>query len=114
MKITFNNTDFTNFFNMISVYKTYVEIADKVEVEPPRSAIDLLIYKLASLTIENEWYQTTLENENMCFAIIQFMFGTAKLKIDEDVASAFNITGQILEIDIKQLWDYLVQNGIEI
>lgn len=113
MRIEFDHSDFNIFFNMISVYKTYAEIADKVDIEPPSSAIDLLLHELASLVMEHAWYTSTfLENENLCFAVIQFMLGTAKIKVDEDVAKAFNIPGQALDIDIKSLWNYLVENGV--
>ena len=111
MRITFNQNDFLSFFNMVSVYKTYVEVANKVDIEPPRSAIDLLLYKLATMVVEHHWYDSTI---NDVFPIIQFMLGTAKCVMDNDVATAFNIQGQSLTIDMKKLWNYLLENGIEI
>lgn len=113
MKITFNKDDFLKFFNMISVYKVYAEVAEKVDIEPPISAIDLLLHKLTSLIIENNWYKTDIKDINVCFGIIQFMLGTAKLQIDNDISSTFGVYGQ-LTFDTEKLWNYLIENGIEI
>ena len=114
MKITFNKNDFLKFFNMISVYKTYVEVADKVEIEPPISAIDALLFKLTELIITNKWFSSSSSDEKFLYSAIQFMLWTAKIKIDKDIEMAFNVQDVKLSIDIDNLWNYLLANGIEV
>ena len=119
MKITFEKTqeDFNKFFNMISVYKTYAELANYIpedkELEPPLSAIDLLIAKIATDIITNNWYETTLP-ENDIFGIIQYLLGMGKIFADPETLAIFKKEGNFLKIDLVKVWEELLKNGIRI
>lgn len=118
MKITFDDTkkDYFSFFNMISVYKTYAEISESIskEVQPPFSAIDLIINKLALIIVENKFYTATFQSKKIV-GIIQFLLGLGEWE-SINYLSLFgeDLVGENLTIDKISLWKYIVENGIQI
>ena len=119
MKITFNNTqeDFNKFFNVLSVYKTYAELMNYIpedkEIEPPLSAIDLFINKIAFMIVDNSWYESSLQEEEV-FAMTQYLIGMGKTCADQETLSIFKKEGHTLSIDLVKVWEQLLKDGIEI
>ena len=123
MKIQFNKKDKELFFSMLSVYKIYGEIAEKLQkedMELPYSTVDLLIDKIAAIISRNNLYENSMEiNENKLIAILRFMLGTGVWKFDSsnDFWSAFSgetPVGSSLVILKDKLFEFLLKNGLEI
>lgn len=123
MKIQFNKKDKELFFSMLSVYKIYGEIAEKLQkedMELPYSTVDLLIDKIAAIISRNNLYENSMEiDENKLIAILRFMLGTGVWKFDSsnDFWSTFSgesPVGSSLVILKDKLFEFLLKNGLEI
>lgn len=123
MKIQFNKKDKELFFSMLSVYKIYGEIAEKLQkedMELPYSTVDLLIDKIAAIISRNNLYENSMEiDENKLIAILRFMLGTGVWKFDSsnDFWIAFSgefPVGSSLVILKDKLFEFLLKNGLEI
>lgn len=123
MKIQFNKKDKELFFSMLSVYKIYGEIAEKLQkedMELPYSTVDLLIDKIAVIISRNNLYENSMEiDENKLIAILRFMLGTGVWKFDSsnDFWIAFSgesPVGSSLVILKDKLFEFLLKNGLEI
>lgn len=123
MKIQFDKKDKELFFSMLSVYKIYGEIAEKLQkedMELPYSTVDLLIDKIAAIISRNNLYENSMEiDENKLIAILRFMLGTGVWKFDSsnDFWIAFSgesPVGSSLVILKDKLFEFLLKNGLEI
>lgn len=108
---------------MLSVYKIYGEIAEKLQkedMELPYSTVDLLIDKIAAIISRNNLYENSMEiDENKLIAILRFMLGTGVWKFDSsnDFWSTFSgetPVGSSLVILKDKLFEFLLKNGLEI
>lgn len=123
MIITFNKQtadECKKFFNMISAYKVFAEMSDKLgeEIQLPVSALDFILNELATRIVNGKYYKSTFECDTYaCHRIAQYMLGTGTFEIagqelkiiDEnlDISDRFSI-------DIVELWKDICKTPIEI
>ena len=123
MRIQFEPKDRDLFFNMISVYKIYAELSQRLKeenIEPPYSTIDILIFKMSEIIIDNKFYQITFEEDrDVVLSMIRFMLGTGIWRLNHtDMYYKFFIKDPLqigyIEISRNLLFEYLLKNGLEV
>ena len=122
MKILFEQKDKELFFSMLSVYKIYGEISEKIQkdIDIPYSTIDILIAKLSDIIIKEKFYQATFDiDSDVFYSMIRFMLGTGTFMFaSNNEAWSFFIkefvSHEFIEISKDELFKYLIKNGIEI
>ena len=105
---------------MISAYKVYAEISDKLreEIQLPISALDLIIANLASRIVKNKYYKSTIEMDDIIiYRVAQYMLGTGKFELAGTELTYINENLDIsdkVSIDIVELWKDICRTPIEI
>jgi len=119
MKIILNKKDKNAFFSMLSVYDFYAELSEviKKEVEPHLSALDLIIDKLGNLIVENNFFETNIENNPTFYLqLSKFALGIGKYNLDYYYLSKFHDFPHevYFKVNIDSLFEKLCQASIDI
>lgn len=119
MKLIFKKDDKKIFFSMLAVYATYAELSKEIKeiIEPPISAIDLIIDKLGNLIINNKMFETNL-NENLTFysQLAKYSLGIGIYRLDYNHLSKFHEFSHdaFFKINLDSLFELLLKDDIEI
>jgi hypothetical protein len=123
MKITFEPKDKPLFFNMISAYKIFGELSEKIndlKIDIPYSSIDVIIAKLSEIVMNFKFYKISFqEDEEKIRRMVAFMLGTGiwTFAANNDLWSLFikeAIPNAFLEISKDELFDWLLKNNLEL
>ena len=92
MVIKLEQKDYYSFFNMLAVYKVYADLNEEIKemVEPPISAIDLLINEIGETVVDNKLYETNLKEENMFLPLAKFSLGIGNEFLNAETLKKFH------------------------
>ena len=123
MKIQFEQKDKELFFNMVSSQKIFGELVEKYklkDIEIPLSSIDVIISCISSLIIGKKFFQVSFDiEEEKLRSIISFMLGTGEWEFNpSNPIWSFFIKDFIPYANVKiqknELWEFLLENGLEV
>lgn len=117
MIIKLEQKDYYSFFNMLAVYKVYAELNEEVKemIEPPISAIDLLINEIGEIIIDSNLYETNLEETEMFLQLAKFSLGIGKELLNYEILKKFHNCNPNSYFLIKknELFNFLLDHEIE-
>ena len=118
MIIKLEQKDYYSFFNMLSVYKVYADLSEETKemVEPPISAIDLLINEIGEIIIDSNLYETNLKEEGIYLQLAKFSLGTGNELLNSEILKKFYSCNPDSYFLIKrnELFNFLLDHEIEV